>query len=257
MNRQWEIIPQYIRLEESVRLAKQYNAAFEYNDFFKPAVYQDEEEVRKRIDKYKSLDRDRSKDTLHGVFFDIAMISTDDVIRDRSRSLMKQSLDIAMELGCRGVVFHAGILAGLWTKPYLSGWVNSSLPFLTELANEYSDIEIYIENTFERDPGPLVDLMERLDGDCPNLKLCLDYAHAVLTATPVEEWIQKMGPYLGHMHTNDNDLIADLHQAPGKGMVDYQEFKMLLEKYNINTSVLLELDGIEEQEFALKYMETI
>lgn len=256
MNRQWEIIPQFIRLEESVRLAKEYGATFEYNDFYKPSVYQDEEEVRRRIDKYKSLDRDRSKDTLHGVFFDIAMISTDDVIRDRSRSLMKQSMDIARELGCKGVVFHAGILAGLWTKPYLSGWVTAASEYLPTLARQYPELEIYIENTFERAPDPLIDFMERLT-DCPNIKLCLDYAHAAITDTPVEEWVKRMAPYLGHMHTNDNDLVADLHQAPGKGKIDYQEFEMLLEKYDVNTSVLLELDGIEEQRFALEYMKNV
>ena len=256
MKRQWSIIPQYIRIEESLRLSKQYDVAFEYNDFYKPAVYQDEEEIRRRIDLYKSLDRDRSKDTLHGVFFDIAMISTDDVIKDRSRSLMRQSLDIARELGCKGVVFHAGILAGLWTKPYLSGWVNATLEFLPFLAKEYPDLEIYLENTFERDPGPLVEFMERLE-NCPNLKLCLDYAHGCLTVTPPEEWVKRMAPYLGHMHTNDNDLVADLHQAPGKGKIDYEEFKKLLEKYDIHTNVLLELDGIEEQEDAIKFIQNL
>ena len=256
MVRQWEIIPQFIRLEESVRLAKEYGATFEYNDFFKPAVYQDEEEIRRRIDIYKSLDRDRSKDTLHGVFFDIAMISTDDVIRERSRFLMKQSMDIAMELGCKGVVFHTGIIAGLWTKPYLSGWVTAASEYLPILARQYPELEIYIENTFERDPGPLIDFMERLT-DCPNIKLCLDYGHAALTVTSNEEWVKQMAPYLGHMHTNDNDLVADLHQAPGKGSIDYNEFKQLLEKYDVNTSVLLELDGIKEQEDALKFMQSL
>ena len=256
MERQWEIIPQFIRLEESVRLSKQYGASFEYNDFYKPSIYQDEEEIRKRIEVYKSLDRDRSKDTLHGVFFDIAMTSTDDVIRDRSRYLMKQSMDIARELGCKGVVFHTGILAGLWTKPCLSGWVTAASEYLPVLARQYPEIEIYIENTFERDPSPLIDFMERLT-DCPNIKLCLDYAHASLTVTDNEEWVKRMAPYLGHMHTNDNDLIADLHQAPGRGSIDYQEFKRLLDKYDVHTSVLLELDGIEEQEFALKFMQTV
>jgi len=255
MERQWEIIPQYIYLEESLRLSKQYDVAFEYNDFYKPSVYQDPEEVKKRIKVYKSLDRDRSRDTLHGVFFDIAMISTDDVIKDRSRALMRQSLDIAMELGCKGVVFRAGILGGLWTKPYLSGWVNAASEFIPTLARDYPDIELYIENTFERNPDPLIEFMERIN--CPNVKLCLDYAHGCLTITSPEEWVRRMAPYLGHMHTNDNDMYADLHQAPGRGKIDYKQFKELLDRYNVNTSVLLELDGISEQEFAINFVKNL
>ena len=38
------VIPEYNRLDESVAVAEKYNAHFEYNDFFLPALLDDEEE---------------------------------------------------------------------------------------------------------------------------------------------------------------------------------------------------------------------
>ena len=100
------IIPDIDRLDDSLKLSWEYNTFFEYNDFFYPAIYQSEGETRRRINIYKSLDRDMSRDTMHGVFFDIAMTSTDEIIRNRSRVLMNNSMEIAANLGVKGVVFH-------------------------------------------------------------------------------------------------------------------------------------------------------
>ena len=103
------IIPDIDRLEDSLKLSWEYNTFFEYNDFFYPMVYQSEGETRRRINIYKSLGRDMSRDTMHGVFFDIAMTSRDEIIRNRSRVLMNNSMEIAANLGVKGVVFHTGI----------------------------------------------------------------------------------------------------------------------------------------------------
>ena len=45
--RRISIIPQRDNMEESLRLSKEYNANFEYNDFFLPFVLDDEEKRRK------------------------------------------------------------------------------------------------------------------------------------------------------------------------------------------------------------------
>ena len=45
-------IPEYERLQESVAIAQKYHAHFEYNDFYLPSVYTDEEEVDRRIKAY-------------------------------------------------------------------------------------------------------------------------------------------------------------------------------------------------------------
>ena len=247
------IIPDIDRLDDSLKLSWEYNTFFEYNDFFYPAIYQSEGETRRRINIYKSLDRDMSRDTMHGVFFDIAMTSTDEIIRNRSRVLMNNSMEIAANLGVKGVVFHTGINPGLWNRSYLDGWLDTAATWLDKLAKEYSHIDIYIENTFDKEPGVLTSLTDLLSHR-KNVKLCLDYGHALLTDTEDEEWVKQMAPYVGHIHLNDHDMKEDLHLAPGKGLVDFERFEDLMEEYEVDAQVLLELNGAQEQLEALKYM---
>ena len=223
------IIPDIDRLDDSLKLSWEYNTFFEYNDFFYPAIYQSEGETRRRINIYKSLDRDMSRDTMHGVFFDAA------------------------NLGVKGVVFHTGINPGLWNRSYLDGWLDTAATWLDKLAKEYSHIEIYIENTFDKEPGVLTSLIDLLSHR-KNVKLCLDYGHALLTDTEDEEWVRQMAPYVGHVHLNDHDMKEDLHLAPGKGLVDFERFEDLMEEYEVDAQVLLELNGAQEQLEALKYM---
>ena len=247
------IIPDIDRLDDSLKLSWEYNTFFEYNDFFYPAIYQSEGETRRRINIYKSLDRDMSRDTMHGVFFDIAMTSTDEIIRNRSRVLMNNSMEIAANLGVKGVVFHTGINPGLWNRSYLDGWLDTAATWLDKLAKEYSHIDIYIEDTFDKEPGVLTSLIDLLSHR-KNVKLCLDYGHALLTDTEDEEWVRQMAPYVGHVHLNDHDMKEDLHLAPGKGLVDFERFEDLMEEYEVDAQVLLELNGAQEQLEALKYM---
>lgn len=256
MKGRWSIIPDFNNIEESVALADEYDAAFEYNDFFEPTVYEDEAETDRRIEKYLSLDRDRSKDTLHGVFYDIAVISRDTVIREHSRKLVRMSMDVASKLGCRGVVFHTGLLAGLNTEGYIGGWISGMCGFLRELAAEYKSLDIYVENTFESYPDIFKALMDRMSG-IGNVGLCLDYAHAALTTTSEDVWYEALAPYIRHMHLNDNDLISDLHLAAGDGNIDYVRFKRLMEKFDTEGRILLEVNGNDKARRSLEYMTSL
>lgn len=256
MMRKWLIIPEYSELEYSVSLAKEYGAAFEYNDFYEPAVYDDADEVKKRIGTYKILPRERSEDTLHGVFYDIAFTSQDSVIRNRSRELIRQSMQIAQELEIRGVVFHTGLIPNLMMESYVNPWLEEAEKFWRNVAGEFPDLEIYMENTFERRPDVLIRLKERLS-DVSSFQLCLDYGHACVTPTPVDEWTRKFSRYIGHLHLNDNDLLADLHAVPGDGCIDWNHCRELFEQYHITAPALLELRGLERQRRALEFMKAL
>ena len=257
MKAKWSIIPDINEIKKFVTFAEKYNAAFEYNDFFEPFVYEDSAEVERRISLYKDLDRDRSADTLHGVFYDISVLSRDTVIRERSRDLVKASLDAAMRLSCRGVVFHTGMVFGLETKQYIDSWLGGMDEFLHEIAPQYKDLDIYIENTFEKSPAILTSLMERVS-DLENTGICLDYAHAMLTGTEGEAWFTALLGYIRHMHLNDHDLKADLHLATGDGKIDLVHFKHLMEKYDVTgPRILLEVNGYDKASRSLEYMDKI
>ncbi len=255
-NQKWLIIPDYSNLSGSAELAENYNAGFEYNDFCIPAVYSSAEETNRRISAYKALDRDRSGDTMHGVFLDIAPASADDTIRTYCRSRMEQSAEIALQLGIRGVVFHTGLIGQLSSEYY----INSNLDGLEEtfrtLCGKFSTLDFYLENTFEKTPDFFLKLKDRM-ADVKNFLLCLDYAHASINETPAEDWIKALSSFIGHIHLNDNDLVNDLHLTPSEGKIDFMHFRRLMKQNGIQLPILLELDGIEKQKKALEYMTEI
>lgn len=253
---QYLIIPEFSRIKETLEITEKYNVKWEYNDFYNPDVYNNPDEITRRINTYKSLGRNTSNDTMHGTFLGLDLAAVDPVIRNRSRQLYCQSLEIAEKLGVKGVVFHTGLVAGLRVDYYINNWIEQSVEFWSKQCEKYPNLTIYIENSFEQEPDVFVRLMEQMHGT-NNFKLCLDYGHAIITQTDVEVWCSKFAPYIGHMHLNDNDLIDDLHLIPGAGKIDFCKWKELMRENSIDVPVLLEIKGLEKVEKALNYMEDI
>ena len=255
MKKKWSIIPDFERREESAALAREYQAGFEYNDFFQPHVYENDAEIKRRIEGSKAPDRDRSNDTLHGAFLDVVISSDDSFIAEYSKKRLHQSMEIGRELSVKGVVFHSGLVPGVTATAYLNAWLARQEAFYREICEEYPDITVYLENTQEFTPKLLLPLIERMS-DCNNFKVCLDYAHAAISKTPVEDWVTELGPYIAHMHVNDNDLRVDLHQTPGEGKIDWWKYALLTAGVK-DASVLVELTGVERQRKALEYLTSI
>ena len=249
------IIPQRDNIEESLRLSREYNAAFEYNDFFLPFVLDDEAKKKEIIDFYKGLDRDRSEDTMHGAFLDVTLHSSDDRIREVSELRVRQSMEIAKELGIRGVVFHTNMIANFKDAVYMKKWVESNAAFYKKLLKEYPGIYVFVENMFDFDPDMLLSLAQEMAEE-EYFGICLDYAHATISKVEAKEWFEVLKPYMKHMHINDNDLSNDLHMALGTGKINYKELKELLESSGIEPSILVEVSKLEDQEASLVYMKS-
>ena len=247
------IIPKRDNMEESMRLSKEYNAYFEYNDFFIPAILDDEVKKKELIDFYKSLPRDRSNDTLHGAFLDVTLHSSDTRIREVSELRVRQSMDIAKELGIRGVIFHTNMIANFKDAVYMKNWVNTNAAFYKKILAEYPGIYVFVENMFDFDPDMLLELARELK-DEPYFGVCLDYAHATISKVPAKEWLEILKPYIKHMHINDNDLKDDQHKALGQGEIDYKEYTGLMIENEMEVSVLVEVSKMEDQMISLEYM---
>ncbi len=205
------------------------------------------------IADYGKFRHDFSQDTMHGAFLDVTIHSDDPRIKEVSMLRVRQSMETAKRMGVKGVVFHTGRLAGFRVSNYLRNWCDRNAAFFTEIAAEYPDQQIYMENMFDEAPDILAGLAERMK-DIENFGICLDYAHAMLSKCPGDEWVRTLAPYIRHMHINDNDLENDLHLPVGDGRLDWQEFDRLVRKYRIEAPVLVEVNGYEAQRKSLEYM---
>lgn len=257
------LVPDRKDMERMCALAAEYGCAFEYNDFYMPKVMDDageQEEIIADYRKYKEeffenrfSERVFSMDTMHGAFLDVTIHSEDPIFVNASKLRIRQSMEVAKNMGLKGVVFHTGRLAGFRAPNYLRNWRDRNAAFFTEIALQYPEQQIYMENMFDEAPDILAGLAEKMR-DVRNFGVCLDYAHAMLSKCSGREWIETLAPYIRHMHINDNDRQSDLHLAVGTGQVDWQEFDRLIRQYRVEASVLVEVNGYEAQKESLQYM---
>lgn len=239
------IIPHEKELEKSIEIAEKYGFGFEYNDFYTPAVLDNPIEKSRLIDKYKSH-KIPDYTTSHGDFFDVTIFSSDDEIRRISEKRIIQSIETALEIGAKGVIFHTNHNPFLKQPYYIQGWLDSNVTFFSEQLKKYPQINIYIENMFDTSPDMLAMLAQKLCG-FENFGVCLDYAHAAISPTPLKEWVEKLHPYVKHLHVNDNNLIEDQHLAIGDGKIDWEQFKEYYNSYFNNISMLIETNPFENQ----------
>lgn len=249
-----EIIPEIDRIEEYARLAEQYSLGFEYNDFFDPELLDDREAIRERISRYRRLGRPEKMDTMHGAFYDIVPFSWDSGISRHSLYRMQQSAEIAARLGCRAVIFHAGLrpeFAG--NERYYRNWLETMSRVAGELAAQW-DVEIYYENVEETSPAELKELADSLCEES-RFGICLDAAHMMLTGGEPEEWFCGLAPYIRHFHLNDHHLKTDEHLALGCGSIDWKDIFGKIRRYGLqDKSMLLEVNGLEKITSSLEYL---
>ncbi len=247
------LIPDRANLEESIKFIEEQNCACEYNDFFLANILDDQKKQMEIIESYAKVRSDFSKDTMHGAFLDVTVHSSDAKIREVSQLRVRQSMDIAKEMGLRGVVFHTNRLYGFRDAVYLKNWKETNKRFFANICEAYPKQQIFMENMFDEAPDVLCGLAEEMTA-YGNFGVCLDYAHATISDVAAEEWMRMLAPYVRHMHVNDNDLKNDLHAAVGDGNIDWKAFEKELKEYQIDASILVEVNGKEKQERSLAFL---
>lgn len=247
------LIPDRNCIEESMKLAKAYAAHFEYNDFFSPAVLEDDEKIEELIAFYEGLERDRSKDTLHGAFLDVTIHSDDPMIRKASEHRVRQCMEIADRLGIRGVIFHTNMIPNFRVDSYQKNWILRNEKFWRQILEEFPKLMVFIENMFDEEPDLLAQLAEKMR-DEKRFGICFDYAHAQVFGHDIDDWMEQLGKFVNHMHINDNNLVADLHQSVGSGQIDWNIFNEKMKEKQIDATVLIEVKTLDAQKKSLEYM---
>lgn len=248
------IIPSLAQLSSYAEFSKQYHAAFEYNEFFLPAILDNEEQKKDIISHYMELDRDRSNDTLHGAFLDICVNSDDPKIFTVSDLRVHQSMEIAKEMGLKAVVFHTNYIVNFRLKPYLANWLNRNESYWKKILKEYPCQKIYLENMFDDSPYLLAELAKRMEQE-PRFAVCLDTAHAFISGSPLNPWFDSLKPYVKHLHINDNNGKEDLHQAVGSGNFPWEAFQDWILSFQEKPSLLIEVRSFEDLQKSVRYMQ--
>ncbi len=239
------IILQRDAMEACLKLAEEFSLGFEYNDFFMPDLLDDADRLAETIYQYKQQKLPEYT-TLHGAFFDVIPFSPDHRIREMSDFRIRQSIDIAKQLGVKAVIFHTNYNPFLNSESYIKSWLKNNISYWSGILETYPDMNIYLENMFDTTPDLLLALSEAL---CKydNYGVCLDYAHATLSDVKPEIWAESLSSHIKHVHINDNDFISDLHLAWGDGKIDRQAFYECYNRYMQDATVLIETTPMENK----------
>lgn len=157
--------------------------------------------------------------TLHGPFLDLNPVAYDSRVRRVTMERFIQCYEAAQELGAKKIVYHTCYHPGIY---FLIGWAERMEEFFHEFLADRKDISIVLENVFDREWEPILEVKQRLPE--PNFSLCLDIGHAhCMSPHPVEEWAQKLAGEITHLHVHDNHGERDEHLGLGKGTIPVRE----------------------------------
>lgn len=249
------IVSKAEKIEEYIQIAKEYHVSFEINDFFDAKILDDEQELDRVIVLYKEFGLPENS-TMHGAFLDLAINSSDKKIREISEFRMEQSMKIASELGVKAVIFHTNYNPDIPGESYKQNLIENSVRYLSKLLEEYPNMEIYLENMFDKTPDLLEEISKQLQG-YPNYGVCLDWAHVNVYGGLHDEWGKSLYPYVKHIHINDNDYTSDIHLPLGIGKIDWNEFIEYYYKYFKDASVLIETNDPKHQRQSLDYLKEL
>lgn len=189
--------------------------------------------------------------SFHGAFIDVNPGSGDAVIREYSKKKYEESCVTALDCGAQNVVFHSTCFPFL-RGSYIEVWANRCAEFYCYLAEKYSKLNIFIENSIDINPEPIKKIIDMVDRK--NVGVCLDMGHINYSSASFEEWFDVLGDRTGYLHLSDNMGVYDDHLPIGDGTVDWNKVCNFAKYLPAETPVTLEVGTPESIEKSLRFM---
>lgn len=164
-------------------------------------------------------------------------------VRAHAVALYARTLELAAELGARGVVVVPGRVSGLFPPAQADseGWLSEGLQQLLKVADRL-DLRIHIES-HPQTPIPTVDRMERFLGQLehPRLKVAYDVSNAEFVGEEQEDAVHRLARRLGQVHLSDGTRTRWRHDRVGLGTVDFAAVLRALDEVGFDGVRLLEI----------------
>ncbi len=165
-----------------------------------------------------------------------------------ARKALRRGAELARIHGAAHMIGHPYYrlddrnIDGQWLEKSLLAW-----PALPEIGNA----PLFLENTYERSPRPLVALLEGLRRSSgPAAGVCFDLGHWHAFAgksleQELDPWLDAFAPYAMHLHLHDNNGSHDEHLGMGGGSVPFEALFARLEARGKKVSATLEPHNVE------------
>jgi sugar phosphate isomerase/epimerase len=167
-------------------------------------------------------------------------------VRLASIAEMRQSMEVAAELGCDKVILHPSMASGMGVF-ILDEVKRHAFDFLATMAAsaERLGVAICLENMFPRygigvEPDDFGEIFDRF----PSLGLTLDTGHANIgdrRGRRLKGLVSRFGQRIGHIHISDNRGRHDDHLAVGQGSVNFADLVHRLKTVGYDDTITLEV----------------
>jgi len=178
--------------------------------------------------------------TLHGPFHELSIGALDPFIRDASRNKLRKAFNLIKVFEPKSIVCHLGFEENKHGYKQ-EKWFNNSLEGWKELLRiaEANNTPLMLENTYERTPQQLKEMLQALDSQYA--QFCLDVGHTLTFAkNKWQDWLPELEPWLGQLHLHDNHGDSDIHFPIGQGLFDFGGFIAYLKEKNLSPIMTLE-----------------
>lgn len=228
-------------INDTIHIANDLNVNIEICKFAESCIL--DGDLDSFINKYKSsLAKFQGILSLHGVFYDLNVVSKDSKVRELSIYRYNQSFKIAKALNIKTIIFHTGYNGLVKSPAYHNKFVNDQISFWKEFIKQFedADITVALENTYEPTPEVILNILQNVNSKY--LRSCIDTGHVNINSeSSIQDWILKMKDYLHHMHLHNNHGKYDEHNSLLDGSINFKEIIEFLIKNNLNPNLTLEI----------------
>ncbi|WP_034641330.1 sugar phosphate isomerase/epimerase family protein [Desulfovibrio inopinatus] len=197
---------------------------------------------------------------IHLPFHDLQPGSVDHFVREATAKRLQTALDAARIYEPEHLIAHAAFDFNLYRKVY-DIWCDRSVSTWRDvLASWPNHPPLYLENTHEKEPQRVLQLVDQLAQYDDRVGLCFDIGHwfsfaGGVNKNDLDQWIGVLAPRIRHIHLHDNDGSYDLHLGPGKGNIPFDELLANLNHQNIHPTVTFEPHSSADLELSLDFAE--
>ncbi|MEW5772778.1 MAG: TIM barrel protein [Thermodesulfobacteriota bacterium] len=198
--------------------------------------------------------------SIHLPFLDLQPGALDPGILAATRARLLHALDVARIYAPRHLIGHAWYFETLH-RTFYDVWLTNAADTWEAVHNSWAGHPpLYLENTFEPMPEPLVELLGMLAGrGLQGIGLCLDLGHWHSFAQGVrlrnlDRWLDAFSPFLGHVHLHDNSGADDHHLGLGQGDIPWAEVFSGLAARGLSPTRTLEPHTADDLEHSLAFI---
>ncbi len=180
--------------------------------------------------------------TFHAPFLDLNPGAIDSYVLEATRRRFLELKPIVRMFEPEVIVFHTGFHPRKTPHAY-DEWLEKSVETFKAVSEEL-EVKIALENVFESDPKPIVDLISRLPS---NIGVCIDVGHINLfSRISVNSWIETFKERIFEFHIHNNNGMEDEHLSIRKGSLNFEEIFAIID--TLDTEYILTLEAKKESE---------